>query len=193
MAESASTTKPTPSWKKLLLIPVLGAVLLYVVCAPSNEGAAPTLAARVPEPHQTKPLAPSTAVANSTTGSATVPVTWPATPLADVMAFNPFQMPAELKSPVDSVDRASSLPLTPDEDLKELDAARAAELRAALKGQRLAALVKTSKGLGAIVGDAVVAVGDLVGDRLRVTAIRPEGVVLELIDKPAPADGKSDK
>lgn len=189
MAEPASTKKPAPSRKKLLLIPVLGAVLLYVVCAPSNEGTAPTLAARTPEPRQMNPPASSTAAAYPVA----VAVTWPTTPLADVLAFNPFQMPAELKPPVVSVAKVSPLPLTPDVDLKKLDAAKAAELREALKGQRLKALVQTSKGLGAIVGDAVVAVGDIVGERLRVTAIRPDGVLLELIDKPAPADSKSDK
>ena len=189
MSEPVSPRPSFPGWKKLLLIPVLGAVLLYVVCAPPNEGAVPTSAARVPESHRTQPPA---SVAKPSQGSVAVEVTWPATPLADVMAFNPFRLPAELRLPVDPAADVSPSPNL-DADWNELNTARAAELREALKGQRLTALVQTSRGLGAIVGDAVVAVGDIVGERLRVTEIRPEGVLLELIDKPAPTNGKSDK
>jgi hypothetical protein len=193
MAEPTSPKNPNPSWKKLLLVAVLGAVLLYVVTSPSDQGTSPTLVARPPEQRPTIPSVSSNAMAKPVPGSTTGAVTWPATPLADVLAFNPFKMPAELKPPVAPVTEETPLSLAPAADLNELDAAQAAELREALKGQRLTALVQTSKGIGAIVGEAVVTVGDLVGERLRVTAIRPDGVLLELIDKPATTDGKNGK
>lgn len=192
MSESASGKQPAPNGKKLALIPVLGAALLYMVASPSDQAVAPTLAVRRPEPNSTNPLLPSTTAAKPAAGTATT-VTWPATPLEDVLAYNPFQMPAELKPLVEPVVEPSPLLLTPGQDPGELDVAQAAELRDALKGQRLTALVQTTRGLGAIVGDAVVSVGDLVGERLRVTAIRPDGVLLELIDKPAKADPKRDR
>jgi len=121
-------------------------------------------------------------------------VTWPATPLNEVLTVNPFKLPTELR-PVTTVANESLQTLAPAEDLKQLDAEKLAELRAAVKAQRLTALVQTNKGVGAIVGDSVVSVGDLVGERLRVTAIRPEGVEVELIDKPivaAPAPAAVD-
>lgn len=207
MAEHSSSQKPAPGKAKLVLIPVLGFVLLYVVCSPSNDIAPPVQLARPPVP-LTSTSAPSTAAAvtpstpttarataawpaseasaKSSSASATATVTWPATPLAEVLAVNPFKMPTELMPAVAEVE-APPQPLAPDR--KELAAEKFAELQAAAKGQRLAALVRTSKGVGAIVGDSVVGVGDRVGDRLRVTAIRPEGVEVELIDKPASTDG----
>lgn len=209
MAERSSSRKSAPRNLKLLLIPVLGAVLLYVVCSPSNAVTPPPPLVRAsgPQPQTSSaPAAVSTATATrraaslataklateasqkpavgSTPGSA---VTWPATPLTDVLAVNPFKMPTELK-PVVAVAEVPPQPLR--QDLKEPDSTKTAELRAAVKGQRLTALLHTSKGVGAIVGDNVVGVGDLVGERLRVTAIHSTGVELELIDKPAPAEGQ---
>ena len=206
MAERPSSQKPAPGKSKLVLIPILGAVLLYVVCSPSNEIAPPVQLARPSVPLTSTsaastastftPSTPTTAraaaalpasEASSKSGSAstTAAVTWPATPLAEVLAVNPFRMPTELM-PAVAVAEVPPQPLAPDR--KELAAEKFAELQAAAKGQRLAALVRTSKGVGAIVGDSVVGVGDRIGDRLRVTAIRPEGVEVELIDKPASTD-----
>ena len=208
MAERPSSQKPVPGKAKLVMIPVLGAMLLYVVCSPSNEVAPPVQLARPPVP-PTSTSAPSIASAltsltptiardaaalpaseassKSGSASATAAVVWPATPLAEVLSVNPFKMPTELM-PAVAVAEVPPQPLAPDR--KELAAEKFAELQAAAKGQRLAALVRTSKGVGAIVGDSVVGVGDRIGERLRVTAIRPEGVEVELIDKPASTDSK---
>ncbi len=208
MAEHSPPQKPAPGKAKLVMIPVLGAVLLYVACSPSNEVAPPVQLARPPVPPTSTSVAstasaatPSTptaardaatlpaseASAKSGSASATNTVVWPATPLAEVLAVNPFKMPTELM-PAVAVAEAPPQPLAPDR--KELAAEKFAELQTAAKGQRLAALVRTSKGVGAIVGDSVVGVGDRIGERLRVTAIRPEGVEVELIDKPVSTDSK---
>ncbi len=204
MAERASPQKPAPGKAKLVMIPVLGAVLLYMVVSPSNEVASPVQLARTSPPQTSVPVASSTALgtasvskvmpqvagrpaseasAKSGKASTTALVTWPATPLAEVLAVNPFKRPAEF-APAVTVTQTPVVPQTLAENRKELAAEKAADLQAAVKGQRLAALVRTSKGVGAIVGDTVVNVGDLIGERLRVTAIRPEGVEVELIDKP---------
>ena len=210
MAERPSSPKPVPGKAKLVMIPVLGAMLLYVVCSPSNEVAPPVQLARPPVPptstsapsiasaltsltpttaRDAAALPASEASAKSGSASATAAVVWPATPLAEVLSVNPFKMPSMLLPAVDeAVAEVPPQPLAPDR--KELDAEKLAELQAAVKGQRLAALVRTSKGVGAIVGDSVVGVGDRIGERLRVTAIRPEGVEVELIDKPASTDSK---
>ncbi len=208
MAEHSPPQKPAPGKAKLVLIPVLGAVLLYVVCSPSNEIAPPVQLARPPVPPTSTSVAstasvvtPSTpttardaanlpaseASAKSGSASTTATVVWPATPLAEVLSVNPFKMPSML---LPAVDVAEVPPQPLALDRKELAAEKFAELQAAAKGQRLAALVRTSKGVGAIVGDSVVGVGDRIGERLRVTAIRPEGVEVELIDQPASTDGK---
>lgn len=211
MVERSASRKPAPSKSKLLLIPVLGAVLLYLVCGPSNDVASPPKLVRTAESSAAlNSVSPATVAVSTTVGTTSLSktslstttmsvteasqkpavgsipgsaVTWPATPLIAVLAVNPFKMPTELR-PVTTVANESLQTLTPAEDLKQLEAEKLAELRAAVKGQRLTALVQTNKGVGAIVGDSVVSVGDLVGERLRVTAIRPEGVEVELIDKP---------
>lgn len=203
MSEPASPKKSAPNWKKLALIPVLGAVLLYAVASPSDEAAPPTLVVRPAQSGSTNSPAPSTPVSSTNASSSptakkplqgtTTTITWPATPLEEVLAHNPFRMPAELRPLVASVTEPSPMLLTPGESPEELEVAKGAELREALKGQRLTALVQTTKGVGAIVGDNVVGVGDLVGERLRVTAIRPDGVLFELIDKPAKTGPANDK
>ena len=211
MVERSPSKTFAPSQSKLLMIPVLGAVLLYMVCAPSNDVAPPPKLVRTAEPPSAlKTVSPATVAVSTTVATSphsktslstitmsvteasqkpavgSIPgstVTWPTTPLIEVLVVNPFRMPTELR-PVTIVANESLQTLAPAEDLKQLDAEKLAELRAAVKGQRLTALVQTNKGVGAIVGDSVVSVGDLVGERLRVTAIRPEGVEVELIDKP---------
>ena len=209
MAEHPSSQKPASGKAKLVMIPALGAVLLYVVCSPSSGIAPPVQLARPPAPPTSTsaastasavtPSTPTTtrvaaalpaseASSKSGSASATASVIWPATPLAEVLAVNPFKMPTELMPAVAAAE-VPPQPLAPDR--KELAAEKFAELQTAAKGQRLAALVRTSKGVGAIVGDSVVGVGDRIGDRLRVTAIRPEGVEVELIDKPAATDSKA--
>ena len=210
MAERSPSQKPVPGKAKLVMIPVLGAMLLYVVCSPSNEVAPPVQLARPPVPPTSTSMASTSAAitpsvpttardaatwpaseasAKSGSASTTTAVIWPATPLAEVLAVNPFKMPSMLLPAVDeAVAEVPPQPLAPDR--KELDAEKLAELQAAVKGQRLAALVRTSKGVAAIVGDSVVGVGDRIGERLRVTAIRPEGVEVELIDQPASTDSQ---
>lgn len=186
-----SASKPSPpSRLKLVMIPVLGAIMLYLLLAPGDQAAVPTLVARPPTSAATK------AVGAPHPDAHTAPVTWPAIPLAEVLSTNPFQRPEGLKpftppepeiipEPVSALEVVAPPPptITPEEQAAK-DEALAAELRDAAKAHRLTALVRTSRGIGAMVGDHVVMVGDKLDDRFRVAAIRADGVVLELIERP---------
>lgn len=195
MDERSSRKPPAQSGKKLLLIPVLGVVLLYLVFAPSDDGEAPALVAPPPaaNPGASDEASPSSKGSRTRSGPAAnaIAVSWPTTPLADVLAVNPFKLPEELKPLVEPVEEDPPPPPAAVAAPEEVAAAKAAELREAMTGLRLGALIRTPSGIGAMVGGTVVLVGDTVGNRFRVIAIRPEGVELELIDKPAPVDGSN--
>jgi hypothetical protein len=200
MADRSSASSGGGNKLKLVLIPVLGFVLYYVVSSSPSSPPAPTLtvrqatapaAASVGQPiaavapsipyvaaTQTPPQQPRSAQDRFPVSKA---VTWPTSPLAEVLAVNPFKLPRELRQ-ITAKPTPEPLPLGPDED--EIAVTRTLEMQNAVKGHRLTALVQTSRGAKAIVGENVVGVGDLVGDRLRVTAIHADGVELELIDAP---------
>jgi len=199
MVERASSKNPPPNRIKLLMIPVLGAIMLYLLFAPSEKVTVPTLVVRPPEGQSANGASTPHSDAHA------VAVTWPTIPLSEVLATNPFQLPESLKpyrnpepavtpEPVVQAEPVAppTPPITPEEQAAK-DEALAAELRDAVKSHRLTALVRTSKGIGAMVGDHVVMVGDKVDDRFRVAAIRPDGVVLELIEQPADASHTSKK
>lgn len=197
MVERASSKNPPPNRIKLLMIPVLGAIMLYLLFAPSETVTVPTLVARQPDGQG--------ANAKSTPHADAAVVTWPTIPLSEVLATNPFQLPESLKPYKNPEPEVSSVPMvqvepvvpptpsiTPEEQAAK-DEALAAELRDAVKSHRITALVRTSKGIGAMVGDHVVMVGDKIDDRFRVAAIRLDGVVLELIERPGDASHTSKK
>lgn len=188
--DDAAAKKAAQSKTKLLLIPVLGIVFLYVLWSPSEPPAAPAVSLRPPS----GPTVPSPGNAPVAKGAANAPgtsVKWPTTPLSEVLAKNPFQMPEKLRALATPVAPEPVAPVEPQVTTAERDAELAAALRAAAQTHRLTGLVQTSKGIGAIVGDTVVTVGDKIGDRLRVTSIRRDGVVLELIEpEPAPESQK---
>jgi hypothetical protein len=189
MVDNSPPANPTANRIKMLMIPVLGVILLYFVFTPGDQPAVPTLVARPAGAANGATVAPS-AETN------TAPVTWPSIPLSRVLAVNPFQRPESLKPytiPTPATEVAQpvvevAVPPTPPapmimpEEQAAKDEALQAELEASLKAHRLSAIIRTSKGIGAMVGDRVVNVGDKLDDRFRVGAIRAEGLVLELIE-----------
>lgn len=197
MAETV-TQSPPANRTKLVLIPILGAVLLYVVFTPAEQSEVPQLVARPATPAptpSTPPTSPSIALTTASPPATTAQktrttVTWPSVPLAQVMAINPFQMLPGLKSP--TVELAEQPPRGAiDPNLAERQEERSAQLRAMTKSYRVTALVQTSKGVGAMIGDRVVVVGDVLDERVRISAIREEGIVLELIESPATSESSA--
>ncbi len=186
--------KPAPSQNliKMLLIPVLGAVLYYVLFSPADNTTPATVMAPVGLSSHSRPSPTTFPMATPEASDSAVTVTWPSVPVADVLATNPFRMPEALRSQTIPVaeDPPAPTPAAVQAQAAEHEKELVAELRAAVKEHRLSGLVRTSQGIGAIVGDEVVTVGDTIGDRLRVTAVRPEGIVLELIQRPV---GRTDR
>ncbi len=193
MAERAVSNNSSQSRIKVIMIPVLGVIMLYMLFAPSEKVVVPTLVVRKPEGQ------PANGVPMSPADNNAIAVTWPTISLSEVLATNPFQLPQGLKpyskpepeviaEPVVEVEPVvpAPPPISAAEQAAK-DEALAAELREAAKSHRLTALVRTSRGIGAMVGDHVVMVGDKIDDRFRVAAIRPDGVVLELIERPVNA------
>lgn len=198
MAERASSNNTQQNRIKLLLIPVLGVIMLYVLFAPGEQAPVPTLVARLPE-------GSANGTESAPTEASTQAVTWPTIPLAEVLARNPFERPEGLKpirppepevvpEPVVEVEPVRPpVPVMTAEEQTAREQALAEELQNAAKKYRLTALVRTSNGLGAMVGDNVVTVGQTLDDRFRVAAIRPDGVVLEMIAVPVDATGAANK
>lgn len=194
MAEQTAAANPTANKVKLLLIPVLGVIMLYVLFAPGDVAPVPKLVARPPVTNSAPANAGGATGGTGTVEPQTPAVTWPSIPLADVLMINPFQRPESLKAvpippPVETAEPITTAePMTAEPPVitAEQQTARNEEVeqafRAAMKTHRLSALVRTRKGLGAMVGDRVVMVGDELDDRFRIAAIRADGLVLELID-----------
>ncbi len=190
MADRAASKTPPTSRIKLLMIPVLAVVMMYVLFAPSEKVPVPTLVARPPQNQA------EGGVSAPHPDASTPAITWPTIPLTEVLATNPFELPEALKPyrqpepvvlPEPVVEVEPVVPPPPPvsrEEQAAKAAALAAQLREAVKTHRLTALVRTSRGIGAMVGDHVVMVGDKIDERFRVAAIRPDGVVLEAIDPP---------
>ncbi len=189
MAEPHSKKQVSQNRIKLLLVTVLSVVLLYVIFSQSEHGPVTARVVGTSDPRTTNPLSLSDSVKsragsmNPAPGSVLATVAWPATPLADVLAINPFKLLDDLK-PVGLIPGTTPTVVESGADLAESQDTKSMELRDAIKSHRLKAIVKTPTGIGAIVGDAVIGVGDVVGNRLRVTEIRPIGVVFELIEEP---------
>ncbi|HET6424059.1 MAG TPA: hypothetical protein VFG20_10275 [Planctomycetaceae bacterium] len=194
MAERNTAANPAANKFKLLLIPVLGVIMLYVLFAPGEVAPVPKLVARPPVSSSSTESAVGVTAVTVPGEPQAQPVKWPSIPLADVLQINPFQRPESLKSvpippPLETVEpitQAEPVEAVPPPITAEQQAAREEAIqdaiRAAMKTHRLSALVRTRKGLGAMVGDRVVMVGDKLDDRFRIAAIRADGLVLELIE-----------
>lgn len=194
MAEQSPAPGMSANRFKLLLIPILCVIMGYVLFAPEEVAPVPTLLVRPPagtvDPTGAVPASGEVSVA---------PVSWPSIPLKDVLATNPFQRPDTLKAvklpdPVTNVEpmikpepTEPPVPTVTPEEIAAKEHALQEELRVATKKLRLSALVRTSRGIGAMVGDQVVMVGDKLDERFRVAAIRSDGIVLELVDPPVEA------
>lgn len=147
---------PKPSERgKLLLIPALGGVLLYVVFGMDGSAEAPpeVEAAAVTEPSARSVDAP-------TPPRAAVPA-WPDHPLEDILAHDPF-------APHDAQPALSAQsPPAPARPATAADVAR---------GLTVSAIFRGPQGMTAVVDGQPVRVGDELAGGLRVTRIDASGI-----------------
>jgi hypothetical protein len=107
---------------------------------------------------------------------------WPTYPLATVLQFDPFGRPASLE-PDQSSHEAAAAAKSQEIAARRSENARAkqserARAMAEVRQQTVRAIIGTDKGFVAVVGTKTIHVGDqLLG--FRVTAIRPDGVIVE--------------
>ncbi|MBM4077564.1 MAG: hypothetical protein FJ267_18210 [Planctomycetes bacterium] len=196
---------------KLAMIPLLACCLWYFLSPTKSDSTSatlsphvtstPTLALKRTETHsltQSFETCPTNSNNMSNSGSEAKEspdlekrlVNWPSISVTEIVRHNPFECPLVLKPIVPKIEQT---PLEVPDDTSEDELPRyAEEVREALDGKRLTALVQTPKGLVALIGDDVVRTGDRVGERLRVAAIREKGVILELIDRSAGRSNRVD-
>jgi hypothetical protein len=122
--------------------------------------------------------------------------------LAEILRHNPFSLPASLR-PAPEKPAAAAARRTPESTDSPVDPPAKAEEQAPDKAgndtnvvaqlnQRIAALERLStaaivsgpQGAMAIIDSRLVAVGDDLQDGVRVVEIRPDGVIVELVEKP---------
>lgn len=180
-----SKDKATPkTWIKLAIIPVLLGVLGIVVWSnqkPKEVDAAPV--APLPSPGPT-----SLPVASLPSEKAKPKrVAWPKFSHEEILATNPFRgssamlaaLKPEVEAPASTIAslEAPERPISDSEESPKSDpwAALLAEFPAASKG----IFIESSKGSALKVGSRLFQVGDRIGENFRVTAIRPDGIIVE--------------
>jgi hypothetical protein len=177
------------NWLKLSILPVLFGVLGYVIW--SNQSAAPVASGDAAPAALPAPIASAPAL-SSKSESPVVPevkkakrVAWPKFTTEQILATNPFRgsaaMRTALKPPEEQMAIASTDKIaaeTPEESPEE-EIDPWAALTDSFKGDSSAVFLESSKGQVLKVGTKMLKVGDRIGDRYRVTEVRPDGIVVE--------------
>ena len=154
---------------KIALVPVLAGVLGVVVLQNGDHAATPA-------PTTVAAPARRSAVETSTQ-AALLQVrqrSWPDVELNEILSRNPFALPStsgsEKTAPVS--DDVSPPPDVIDQ-----------EILLSIESLNLQAIYESDSGRSALVGTRVLHVGDRLGENLRVSDIRPDGVVIEIVDR----------
>jgi hypothetical protein len=187
------TTSKEPAnkkaWLKLAIIPVLVGVLGIVVW--SNQSPKPIEASSTAPPAALV-SAPIPLVATPSDKAKPKRVAWPKFTHEEILATNPFRgsrnmleaLKPEVEAPVNATaaDEGAPRPHSSLEQVVESDpwAALLEEFPGASKG----IFIESSKGPAFKIGSRMLQVGDRIGKSFRVTAIRPDGIVVEAAPAP---------
>jgi hypothetical protein len=136
---------------KYALIPVLAAILGYVLIREDGDFAESTSLSNNPKQH---------------VGATIAPVEWPQFSVEEIALLQPFQTLKQLDS-LGVGDSATGNESIPQEALGGGEAIGPVEVRA---------IFQTPNGAAALLGNRVVRVGDVLDDGRRVTAIHPQGI-----------------
>lgn len=173
MAEPAGT--PKSQKLKVALIPVLGVCLLVVLNRSDSDrtsapnAATPTAAATPKEP------------ANPTvdkTADAALQRPWPSRSLDEILAFDPFRPRREAPLAAAQPARQHATP-EPQHD------PRIEHLMSQYAAQTPDLVLRSQRGVSAVIGSQTLTVGDVVEGGARVVEIRDDGIVFELDDQSA--------
>lgn len=169
---------------KLAIVPALLAILGFVLW--SNRSSTPGAS----EAPATVAVAPPTVLVKSIPKSAAPAqpkrVAWPKFTQKEILATNPFRgssaMQAAMKPQEEAPASVASGTLGETSDLggeDEVNADPWAQLVENFQGKAKGVYIESSKGPAMKIGARLWQVGDQIGDRYRITEIRPEGIVVE--------------
>ena len=114
------------------------------------------------------------------------PVASPAIDFEEILRHDPFARPVERIVSNDDLSDGAAQPVEPfDASLVEELSAETQELLETLKNQGVSMIFRNNNGISAMIGPYSVQVGDVLDDRLRITEINEDGVVIEAVE---PAD-----
>jgi hypothetical protein len=155
---------------KMALVPLLGLVLAYVIFGSSDD----------------KKDAPATAVATPIATTAAVeapaaphrevaPRSWPNRTLSEIIAHDPFRLQQE-------VPTISSNASTSDDEEAEEQADAFTQLVDRFSTTVPDLVLHSRHGASAVIDGNTIREGDVLDGRARVVSIRPDGIILELLD-----------
>lgn len=183
MSQTSDSAK-NKKWLKLAIVPALLAVLGFVLwsnqSSTPSETAAPTIVA----------IAPPTVLVKNTPKPAAAAqpkrVAWPKFTQKEILATNPFRgssaMQAAMKPNEEAPTSVASNALGESSDLggeDEVNADPWAQLVDNFQGKSKGVYIESSKGPAMKIGARLWQVGDQIGNRYRITEIRPDGIVVE--------------
>jgi hypothetical protein len=183
MPQTSDSAK-NKKWLKLAIVPALLAVLGFVLwsnqTSTPSESSAPAIVT----------VAPPTVLVKSTPKSAAPAqpkrVAWPKFSHKEILATNPFRgssaMRAALRPQEESPAAAASNVKGESSDLgseDEVDFDPWAQLVENFQGKSKGVYIESSKGPAMKIGARLWQVGDQIGERYRITEIRPDGIVVE--------------
>lgn len=183
MSQTSDIAK-NKKWLKLAIVPVLLVVLGVVLwsnqspkpvesVAPATMAVAPTTPLMKSSP---KPIAPAQPKR----------VAWPKFSHKEILATNPFRgsraMQAALKPQPEIPSATAGNTIGANSDLEgeeEADFDPWAKLVENFQGKPKGVYIESSKGPAMKIGARLWQVGDQIGERYRITEIRPDGIVVE--------------
>lgn len=186
MATESQGSRPALTRKQGIMIGVLGAILVGVLVSGQSEGTT-TGATAEADPALSRPRTARQSASATTAGKLTV---WPKVSLDEMLLHNPFAQPEMLRDSIPETPPAAEVEAAAAAaEAESLQAARSKELddeqrekleavMAEFKNQKVKMILRTDRGVTAVIGDRKVREGDII-DGVRIVSIRPDGVIIE--------------
>jgi hypothetical protein len=183
MSQTSDNAK-NKKWLKLAVVPALLAVLGFVLW--SNQSSTPG-GSEIPT---TVAISPPTVLVKGTPKSAapaqTKRVAWPKFSHKEILATNPFRGSSAMQAALKPQEEApaavagNSKGESSDQGCEdEVDFDPWAQLVENFQGKSKGVYIESSKGPAMKIGTRLWQVGDQIGERYRITEIRPDGIVVE--------------
>ena len=188
MAESSTSTRKPANRLKLALIPVLALALLGILSSSGDEAPAAMEDAVTSDSATAESVTSEDDVAQAVATAKQRKISWPQITLAGVLQHDPFALPpalSQLVTPAASEEQQQNGPddKSASSNEESVEAAAAEDMQqkmAALQQRHVSVLLRSAKGLAAVIDSKVVHEGELLENGVRVVEIGRDGVILQI-------------